>query len=114
VVENWDTLRVSKHGNQKKTVMKEFSLGISSLSKVDHTSMLEELRAVAQKMSHSVCGYPMASSDANAILVLYQGLDPNMRDRLMARSIEDMLAVTIRCKALSGYDASWYMFEQRG
>lgn len=89
--------------------MKEYKL-----PKVDHTSMLEELRAVTQKMSHSVCGYPISSSEANAILTLYQGLDPNMRDRLMARSIEDMLAVTIRCKALSVYDASWYMFEHRG
>jgi hypothetical protein len=75
---------------------------------VGHSILLEELRAVTQKVSNSVRGYPMSSSEADAILILYQGLDPNMRDRLLAHSIEDMLAVTVRCKELSKRDSSWY------
>jgi hypothetical protein len=78
--------------------------------KDDHTSVLGDLIAVVQSQSNEVCGYPMTDAEANLILTLYHGLDANMRDRLMARNIEDMLAMTIRCHSLSEHDRSWSMY----
>ena len=79
--------------------------------KTDHEGVLEELRSVVKNESSIVRGYPMTGSEANLILTLYHGLGEDMRDRLMARTVPDMLAITVRCQALSQQDQSWYMFE---
>lgn len=93
---------------------REFSSGTFILPpKADHEYILKELRLVTLKESSQVCGCPMTDVEANMVLTLYHGLDDSMRDRLMARTVEDMLATTIRCQALSRQDRSWSMFEKR-
>jgi hypothetical protein len=92
----------------------EYSSGTFILPpKTDHEFVLGELRAVVLKQANQVCGYPMTDTEANSVLTLYHGLDEPMRDRLMARTVEDMLAMTIRCRALSSHDQSWNMFEKK-
>lgn len=56
----------------------------------------------------------MTAEEANSVLTLYHGLDESMRDRLMARTVADMLAMTLRCRAISeATDRSWSMFEKK-
>jgi hypothetical protein len=81
--------------------------------KADHEGILSEFNAVVQGQATQVRGCPMTDSDANLVLTLYQGLDPAMRDSLMARTIPEMLTVTIRCHSLSTHDISWTMFQHK-
>jgi|WetSurMetagenome_2_1015567.scaffolds.fasta_scaffold248175_3 hypothetical protein len=93
---------------------REFSSGTFILPpKADHEGVLEELRAVVEHRSTRVSGHPMSDFEANMVLTLYHGLDNSMRDQLMSRSVEDMLATTIRCRSLSAADSSWHMFENK-
>jgi hypothetical protein len=93
---------------------REFSSGTFILPpKADHAGILEELREVTLKASTQVRGVRMSAEEANSVLTLYHGLDESMRDRLMARTIEDMLAMTLRCRALSESDQSWSMFTKK-
>lgn len=92
----------------------EFSSGTFILPpKADHTRILEELREVTLQEATQVRGVQMSASEANSILTLYHGLDEDMRDRLMARTVKDILAITLRCRDLSRDDQSWTMFESR-
>lgn len=92
----------------------KFSSGTFILPpKADHAGILEELREVTLKGSTQVRGVRMSAEEANSVLTLYQGLDEAMRDRLMARTVEDMLAMTLRCQALSKCDHSWSMFKHK-
>jgi hypothetical protein len=91
---------------------REFSSGTFILPpKADHEYILNGLKLVTLKESNQVCGCPMTDVEANMVLTLYHGLDDSMRDRLMARTVPDMLAMTVRCQALSKHDRSWSMFE---
>jgi hypothetical protein len=93
----------------------EFSSGTFILPpKSDHEGLLEELREVSLKLSTQIRGVQMSAEEANSILTLYHGLDEDMRDRLMARTIPDILAMTLRCQALSSRDQSWSMFKTGG
>jgi len=93
----------------------EFSSGMFILPpKADHSVILKELTAVALKQGTAIRGVRMTAQEANSILTLYRGLDDPMRDRLMAKTIPDMLAMTLRCRALSERsDRSWAMFEKK-
>lgn len=81
--------------------------------KADHRGILEELREVTLNRSTLVRGVQMSADEANSVLTLYHGLDEAMRDRLMARTVSDMLAMTLRCRSLSESDQSWSMFQTR-
>lgn len=91
----------------------EFSSGTFILPpKADHRGILDAITAVAMRKTNQVHGCKMGAHEANSILTLYHGLDGDMRDRLMARTVPDMLAVTLRCRALSeATDHSWTMYE---
>lgn len=94
---------------------RKFSSGTFILPpKADHEGILDELTEVSLRKATHVRGVHMEDHEANSILTLYHGLDGDMRDRLMARTVPDMLAVTLRCRAISERsDQSWFMFEKR-
>lgn len=76
--------------------------------KEEHTVILDELQSVVLKQATHVRGYPVGEYEARSVLALYNGLDEVMRESLLSRTIPDMLAATIRCRALSERDPSWY------
>jgi hypothetical protein len=93
---------------------KEFISGTFILPpKADHAEVLAEFEAVALYQANHVRGYLVDSAEARSVITLYQGLPEDMKDSLMARTIPDMLAATLRCRALSESDPSWNMFEHK-
>jgi len=93
---------------------REFRSGTFILPpKAEHKGILAELEAVALKQATHVRGYAVSYFEASSILTLYQGLDCEMRDSLLSKSIPDMLGVTLRCRELSESDPSWSLFEQK-
>ena len=81
--------------------------------KADHAEVIAEFEAVALRQASHVRGYLVNSIEARSVVTLYQGLPEEMKDSLMARTIPDMLAATMRCRALSERDPSWDMFERK-
>lgn len=81
--------------------------------KADHAEVIAEFEAVALGLATKVLGYRVNSTEARSVVTLYQGLPEDMKDSLMARTIPDMLAATLRCRALSERDPSWGMFERK-
>jgi hypothetical protein len=80
--------------------------------KPEHGVLVAELEAVATYRADSVRGYPMTADVAQAIITLYSGLRPDMRDTLFSKTIPAMVESTIRCRALSTGDRSWDMFSR--
>jgi hypothetical protein len=78
----------------------------------EHGVLIAELEAVATFKADSVQGYPMAPDVAQAIITLYSGLRPDMRDTLFNKTIPAMVESTIRCRSLSSGDRSWSMFNR--
>lgn len=81
--------------------------------KAEHEAILAELQSVVLNQATHVRGYPVGKGEARSVLALYNGLDVVMRDSLLSRTIPDMLAATIRCRALSERDPSWSLFERK-
>jgi hypothetical protein len=93
---------------------KEFVSGTFILPpRADHAAILAEFEAVALSQANQVRGYLVNSAEARSVVTLYQGLPEDMKDSLMARTIPDMLAATLRCRSLSERDPSWSMFERK-
>jgi hypothetical protein len=93
---------------------KEFRSGTFILPpKAEHETILAELESVVLNQATHVRGYPVKECEARSVLALYSGLDEVMRDSLLSRTIPDMLAATLRCRALSENDPSWTLFERK-
>ena len=72
-------------------------------------ALLEELQAAAQHDS-MVRGTFLKAKEAQDILTLCTSLDPVMRERLLTKTVPDMLNTTMRVKAISR-DSDWCSFE---
>lgn len=93
---------------------KEFRSGTFLLPpKPEHETILAELESVVLNQTTHVRGYPVGEYEARSVLTLYKGLDEVMRDSLLSKTVPDMLAATLRCRALSVTDPSWDLFERK-
>ena len=68
-------------------------------------ALLEELQAAAQH-DRVVSGTFLKAKEAQDILTLCSSLDPVMQERLLAKTVPDMLSTTMRIKAISR-DSNW-------
>lgn len=69
--------------------------------KPEHEALLAELEAAA-KRSKFIRGYLVHPHQAKSVLTLYETMtDPILRDRLLSKTVSDMIAVTIRVQGIS-------------